>query len=76
MNTDAARIDALTREVERLRSENRRLTIALDDSLDREEAHALDASRERLAALPGARWGEAITWQSHTCATNNRRPVR
>ncbi|RYH60653.1 MAG: hypothetical protein EON54_10675 [Alcaligenaceae bacterium] len=47
----AARIEELTYERDRLSVENRRLTVDLDDALDREQIHALDPTQERLVVL-------------------------
>jgi regulator of replication initiation timing len=44
----AAQVQALSNECERLVVENRRLTIELDDALDREQVYALDPTQERL----------------------------
>ena len=46
-----ARMQELRRERDRLAAENHRLRCDLDDSLDREAAHALDPRNERLAVV-------------------------
>jgi hypothetical protein len=57
----AALVQALSTECERLVAENRRLTIELDDALDREQMYALDPTQERLVVAavgctgPGSR---------------------
>ncbi|WP_405166450.1 hypothetical protein OG203_15970 [Nocardia sp. NBC_01499] len=44
-----SRIRTLTSDIHLLREHVRQLTVALDDSLDRESAHALCSQHERLA---------------------------
>lgn len=46
-----ADIEQLTQECGRLRVENRQLSIDLDDALDREQFHAMDAAQERLVSV-------------------------
>lgn len=48
-------IAELLRRCGKLERENQQLRSALDDALDREQIHALDADHEQLIAIPGQR---------------------